>query len=460
MTNRKTTKWIALAGSTFLLSLFSYCLYSMHQVNRDYNLEYGKKDGVVLRKFPYPFKAALAVCSDIDNTETAQEFLQIQEFLDTNRPTRWGRGVGLEIANSFYMYDRPQRNEFSYYSNRPLDKFVIQKFIRSGFIDCLHSFGEGCATRKEALKAVRDLQQNNYRLSVWINHDRSPSNLGRWFSSNLGDDPKSDQYHADVTIPYGIQFVWTGSTTCIVGQDVPISFKTFLNIYDSRYPIKTLRNMMKAFGKYLLSLFDLCDSKYSMYKDNRLVRLTALTDGQKIFEFTRYDIHPDGIGRGADSKGIAVNLSPRVLDRLIHNQGYAILYTHLGKNRNCFSFIDSSAVKAFRYLEKRHQEGDIYVTTTSRLLNYYVSKRYLDWSYDQTQCGTVIQIKGIKAPIRSDHLPIRERLQGLTFYIPAKEKVMIFVNESEIKDLQRNPKDETGRESVTIPIISLEYPND
>jgi hypothetical protein len=460
MTTRRMIKWIAWATTLIFLSLVSYCLFSIHRVNREYDLEYGKKDGVALRKFPYPFKAALAVCSDIDNTETAREFLQIQEFLDTNKPTQWGRGVGLEIANSFYMYDQPQRNGFSYYSNKPPDKFLIQKFIRSGFIDCLHSFGEGCTNRKESLEAIRDLQQNNYRLSVWINHDRSPSNLGRWFSSNLGDDPKSVQYHTDVTIPYGIRFVWMGSSTCIVGQDVPVSFGTFLNIYDSRHPIKTLRNMTRTIAKYLLSLFGMCDSKYSMVKENRLVSLATLADGQKIFEFTRYDVHPDGIGKGANSKGIAVNLSPRVLDQLVHNHGYAILYTHLGKNGNCSSFIDSSAVKAFRYLEKRHQEGDLYVTTTSRLLNYYVNKKYLNWRYDQTQGGTMIRINTIKSPVEKTCLPILQRLQGLTFYVPSNEKARIFVNETEIRDLERNPKDDTGRESVTVPIVPLEYPKD
>ena len=38
--------------------------------------------GIVnLRRFPYPYKAGLAICSDIDGTTTLDRFLGIQEFL-------------------------------------------------------------------------------------------------------------------------------------------------------------------------------------------------------------------------------------------------------------------------------------------------------------------------------------------------------------------------------------------
>ena len=37
---------------------------------------------VSLRRFPYPYKAAMAICSDIDETKTTEEFLEIQPILE------------------------------------------------------------------------------------------------------------------------------------------------------------------------------------------------------------------------------------------------------------------------------------------------------------------------------------------------------------------------------------------
>ena len=68
--------------------------------------------GIWIRKFPYPFKAALAICSDIDETQTIEEFLEIQRFLCSEDSTRLGEGLGLEIGNSFYFYDEKRRFSF------------------------------------------------------------------------------------------------------------------------------------------------------------------------------------------------------------------------------------------------------------------------------------------------------------------------------------------------------------
>jgi hypothetical protein len=61
---------------------------------------------VTLRKFPYPFRAALTICSDIDGTDTLENFLATQNFLNTERDTDMGLGIGLEIGNSFFPLTR------------------------------------------------------------------------------------------------------------------------------------------------------------------------------------------------------------------------------------------------------------------------------------------------------------------------------------------------------------------
>ena len=58
-----------------------------------------------VRHLPYPYRAALTICSDIDDTQNTADFLEIQRFLNTKQQTSMGEGLGLEIGNSFYFYD-------------------------------------------------------------------------------------------------------------------------------------------------------------------------------------------------------------------------------------------------------------------------------------------------------------------------------------------------------------------
>jgi len=55
------------------------------------------------RRFPYPYRGLLAVCSDIDAT-SPWEFIRIHRFLNTlsSAIPYYGRGVGLDIGDSFF----------------------------------------------------------------------------------------------------------------------------------------------------------------------------------------------------------------------------------------------------------------------------------------------------------------------------------------------------------------------
>src|SRR4030042_3229005 len=88
-----------------ILILITTYLINIHGINQQYYDQYNTKSQVALRKFPYPFRAAIAICSDIDNTETLEEFLEIQRFLNTGEATSMGEGLGLEIGNSFFFYE-------------------------------------------------------------------------------------------------------------------------------------------------------------------------------------------------------------------------------------------------------------------------------------------------------------------------------------------------------------------
>lgn len=56
-----------------------------------------------IRDYPLPFSAMLSIVNDIDATRLST-FKEIHEFLNTESETRYGVGLGLDIADSFWMY--------------------------------------------------------------------------------------------------------------------------------------------------------------------------------------------------------------------------------------------------------------------------------------------------------------------------------------------------------------------
>ena len=163
---------------------------------------------VSLRRMPYPYQAALAICSDIDETQNTEEFLEIQQFLNTKKTTALGEGLGLEIGNSFYFYD--DQHQFSFFTHEEKARQVIIDLVHAGYMDCLHSYGDAALNREHISRSLEALHQADCHLDVWVNHYGAQSNISNKFEylhgSSLGDDPAADLYHADETLAYGIRF--------------------------------------------------------------------------------------------------------------------------------------------------------------------------------------------------------------------------------------------------------------
>lgn len=50
-----------------------------------------------IRRYPLPYRAMLAICSDIDQARI-DTFREIHRFLNTEADTYLGKGLGLDIA--------------------------------------------------------------------------------------------------------------------------------------------------------------------------------------------------------------------------------------------------------------------------------------------------------------------------------------------------------------------------
>ncbi|MFX0135574.1 MAG: hypothetical protein ACFFDN_18155 [Candidatus Hodarchaeota archaeon] len=102
--SKKAKLIIILATSIIMIFLFMFLIFifSLQLSHRHFAEIQKSEHGIFKRRFPFPFKSAVNISSDIDGTDSLEEFLTILEFLSTKNKTDMGVGIGLEIGNSFF----------------------------------------------------------------------------------------------------------------------------------------------------------------------------------------------------------------------------------------------------------------------------------------------------------------------------------------------------------------------
>lgn len=151
-------------------------------------------------------------------------------------------------------------------------------------------------------------------------------------------------------------------------------------------------------------------------------------------------------------------ISRPALQHLRAMQGFTIVYTHFGQNCDCQQVIAAGTQEALRTLEREYRDGQIYVTTTSKLLNYYHSYQYLVWSHQHIDGEIQIHIHHLDDPVSGQLHPTVGQLQGVTFYVSDSSRVGVYLGGVKLKSIHRNPPDDSGVESVTIPFARLSFP--
>ena len=407
---------------------------------------------VELRAFPFPYRAGLALCNDIEGADTVEEFLAIQRYLCTEEPTPWGMGLGLEIGNSFRFYDYSETSclcllDSSGKRNRSTSE-VIASFIHSGHIDVLQTYGDFTEIGFDPDMAVAALNFSADRgltIPIWVNSQfvDDPQNLGKG-NGSLGDDPTSPFYHSYLLKRFGVRYIDTFGFTRIVGQGVSPGIGGWFKMLG-----EALVNLWNSMGK----------GGWEIRFTNRLLTPMKLDDGSEFLRFTRYLGLPGDIPLAAvDVNHLMTQLSRENLDRLIDKGGYMVVYTHLGANQQYSEWIPRKARRALRAAANRFRAGQLLITTTSRLLDYNLTQSGLDWDWLEADGEYIITIHGLDHPHDPDFNVDLEMLQGITFYTPDPERTSVYFGEEMIESLQLNPPDHTGRESVTIPWTPLTFP--
>lgn len=403
---------------------------------------------VEIRPLPYPYRAMMAICSDLDETPDWQTYWQIARFLNTDQPTAIGRGVGLEVGNSIY-FDMPAR-QFAYWNTNDAGRRTVQAMIRSGHIDCLHSYGDLAGTRRHVQAALEELVRHDCRMEVWVDHALSPTNFGADIMHGHGDLPNHAAYHSDLTLAYGIRYVARGRVTSVLGQDVrPETWR----LLRARHPLVTGRTFAKEQAKRILGR--LGHAKYDIHVRNEVLRPVRLRDGSRCYEFLRCNPCEAGVSACACGREIGHVLTDGMVTRLRQVGGLCVLYTHLGKINSTGRPFDESAIQGFGRLQEAQRTGAILTTTTRRLLGYARARR-------EAVCRTVTDdvVRRIDICTAPDAIYglRREDLAGLTFYVDHRP-TSVFVDGLEVQDVVFNGPDETGRPSVSVPWRRLEFPS-
>jgi hypothetical protein len=397
------------------------------------------KAKIELRKFPYPFQAALSICSDIDHTHLAEKFLKIQEFMN--------REIGLAFTNTFFPFH--EQDEFSLFSSRPQDRAVLLEHLRNGNIEALHGFGEKKNfTREDARKMLAELKKNDIHLKMWVDHADFPGNFCKYRCPGRGDQPGQKEYHLDLTADYGIRYIWTDRLTTIIGQGASVTWRSLFGVFDFKHPAASGLNALKTGLKVFLGFFK--SKKYSFMSANEPVQITTLQDGKKMFEFIRFNNYFQGAARGDSFSELYYLISQKVLKNLISRKAYSVVYVHLGKCFDLESAQNQRTLQALRELKAAADQGKIWVDSTLRHLEYYIGQRYLNWDYSVVRDEGCITIHSIDDPVRGPYVPKPEELRHLTFYVPENVKIKVKINRHEVVPVVKNELDYSGKPSISI----------
>jgi hypothetical protein len=399
---------------------------------------------IVLRKYPYPYQAMLAICSDLDETPNQEVYFETARYLNTTENTLLGKGVDLEVGNTIY-FDMPEHN-FSYTNTDDDGRKKIHKLIESGHIDCLHSFGDFVNSREKIEQHWSEIRQGRRKIEVWVDHAQAPTNLDSDIMQGQGAISDTSAYHADLTVKSGaLAFIWKGRVTSCVAQNVIRSYACLFNRQQAKASIKTISlEFIKGW------LARLGNEKYAMHKTNKILRKTTLVDGTPVLEFLRCNPSWGGVSMFDTARGIHHVLTESVLSTLVNKKGCSIFYSHLGKVVNAEQPFSDETKRSFELLASFQKNKQILTATTRRLLGYNRTLNELTFKTKKV-------VNEIQIHLTTDYSG--EDLNGLTWYVDEPANTCLYINGIKYTDLVINEQDSSGKACVSIKWHLLTFPN-
>ncbi len=376
-----------------------------------------------LRKFPYPYQAALAFSFDAEllSLEVMEELLR---FLNTCDATRLGRGIGLEATCSLFFHS-PAGTTVSWFGpagRRSPQATRIAEYLKTGFLDANHAFGDFDARpafrRELALATYEVLAGLGVTLPIFTNHGTSANvqNVGGDAPYQRGDVPGEAAYHSDLFPGNGVRYIWTDSAVFSPPAGLREGVRRLLRPESPRLLLEPVR----------------------------------LRDGTMMLRFRRFR----SIGREAPNCSLLGRQVEELnLPRLLAEGKTAVLYQHPGVLRKEGNTCVPATVEALRTLERTflsplrriagyHDEGRLWVRGLARVLGYV-----------ELAQGCAVRKEGrrlvIAPPRKLEHVP--RDLEGLTIYCDEEEGMVVSCQGIDLT-VVHNPPDETARRSVSVPL--------
>jgi hypothetical protein len=348
----------------------------------------------------------LAIATDIDRM-TIENFRAIHKFCNSLDETAMGPGLGLDIADSFWVFGPPTSgltlfNGYDRTTRTPYHDELV-RYIHCGWIDTLHSYGNFGAkvpfARAHAEAALEHLSRHDLKISAWSNHGSvfNTQNLGnRDDPSQMGDIPGTTAYHVDLLRAHGTWILWRQARAHNTDSEI------------APFVMKDEKHRMWAFTR-----------TQTMYY-NQSLDAPAAEFGLQSF--------PGGRIMTWQPQFLPLQLARRNLDQMIETGRPAILGQHLG-SQNPLRCLNPEATAALRELAERHRRGDILVARTSRLVEYTAMRAHVQYRVEATDDRTVIVVERITDPVRGE-LPVTsyEMIRGLTFNVTDPARTLIAIN--------------------------------
>lgn len=441
---------------------------------------------IELRKYPYPFKAALCISNDTDGMNW-KAFRDWHDFVNGSEETRYGPGLGLEVSDSFWFW--ANGNYFSLYHNHPAgpqarasEYDYIVEMAKAGWLDTLHGFGtwggDYRVSRVEMERALTEMAALGVRPALYVNHGggrHMAHNLGGvWGTYQQGDDPSSESYCLDLLLDHGFRYFWTDMMyeSDKFGNDSwwpddrsrKIAFKSY---NARRFMNARMNDKLKNLALVCPALGVETEAELREIVFDSIFLPVTMRDGHEILGIKRFRGHypPD-----AGSFAHQVNASR--LDDLVAREAAVIIYQHFGvwrafsappkegrsRRRSRIPLLDEHCVWAFRFLAERQERGEIFITTTQRLLDYIHTRDNLRFSAHENGTGLHISLETIECPVQGAAPAVGDRLSGLAFVIDGRpETVTMGDAEGRSVEIERHT-DETST-IISVPWRRLVYPH-
>lgn len=250
--------------------------------------------------------------------------------------------------------------------------------------------------------------------------------------------------------------------TKIIGQERDCYWhEKFIKNSLSLSPADKIKSLMRATAevinqtskKYLKR--NLLKTAFEDSFDNKLFIYEQFDDTSFMLKFCRF-----GSGRYDWSEDLAFLLRDRVLLDLISSEGFCILYVHWGdrKDKNNPLPFSRDTIEVFCNLANKYYNGYIWVSTTKKILNYAYISQNLNWAVTKHAENWIIHIsENLNSKLKQPKITDKH-LEGITFYITESQTIKIYFKGNQL-ETKNNPKDHTGKYSISVPLIRLSYPN-